>query len=129
MPIRVVWDNEEKTIARMDFESSWGWVEFREAQQILKGLRAAVTYGVPVILNLQNAQPMPLEGAVTNLKHSAQHDLTDNMVFVSIKPVAKELIRIFSEIQPEIRAKVFFAASLEEARKLLADINKPRFTV
>lgn len=124
MAIRVVWDNAEKTIVRMDFEASWGWTDVHAALETLDTMRLSIDRLVAVIVNLTTANVMPLEGSITNLQY-ALNRIAVQIVFVAAKPIGKSVLDILSNVQPALKHQIAFATTLDEARKLLADPPKP----
>ncbi len=117
MGIRTFWDNADKTIVRLDF-ASWGWLDVHAAIEEFLALSATVDYPVAALLNLREANVVPLEGALTNMQYLF-HMLPDKLALVGVKPLGKIMLNIFFSMQPSYRQRVFLAETLDEARTLL----------
>jgi hypothetical protein len=124
MAIQVVWDNDEKTIIRMDFDD-WQWTDLHAALEALLTLGKSSNEPLGVIVNLEKANVMPLEGALTNLQH-ALSVVEPRAVLVSVKPIGKAIFDILTKLNPAHRDKVLYAETVDEARALLAKIADQR---
>lgn len=59
MPIEVVWDDDNRTVLRLDFEGSWAWKDYDHAVEEAYRLVREVTNLVDVMLNLIHSDPVP----------------------------------------------------------------------
>jgi hypothetical protein len=125
MSIQVVWDNEEKTIARMDF-GTWGWADVHEALKELAVLSVdLVGTSIPVIVNLEHANTMPLIGAITNLRYIFIESETPYLfILVGAKPIGKIVLKMLSDIHPPLKQKVLLVDTLAEAKALIVNTSK-----
>jgi hypothetical protein len=125
MSIQVVWDNAEKTIVRMDF-GTWGWADVHAALKELATLSMdLVGTSIPVIVNLEHANAMPLVGAITNLRYIFIESETPYLfILVAVKPIGKVVLKMLSDIHPPLKQKVLLVNTLAEARALTVNTSK-----
>jgi hypothetical protein len=55
MPVRVEWDNPDKTVIRYEMQGDWNWNEFRPAYNQAKAMLAEVPREVNFILDLRGS--------------------------------------------------------------------------
>jgi hypothetical protein len=122
MGIHVLWDNDEKTIVRMDFED-WQWTDVHGALETFHTLAKSVNQPVQLIANMKNANVLPLEGAMTNLQH-VMNVIEHKIVFVSAKSIGKAIFEVLSKVNPSYKEKLLYVETLDEARALLARLAK-----
>ena len=59
MPIRVYWDDPEKTIVRYDFEGNWTWDELYKVYYQAIAMETSVPYRVDIILDMRLSGRIP----------------------------------------------------------------------
>jgi hypothetical protein len=57
--IGVVWDNDEKSIIRCDFNGKWRWDDLFAALDQIRGMSAAVPHTVDAIIDFTHASYIP----------------------------------------------------------------------
>ncbi len=125
MGIRVVWDNEEKTIIRYIFESEWKWEDIRAAADTSNAMLDELGQVTHFIYDTSQSVRIP-EGALTHLRRfvGKEHPLTGRSVVVGAPKTSGVLLArgLLSVMQRVYKAgwKFAFSESLEEARELLA---------
>lgn len=115
MGIAVVWDDDEKTIIRWDFDEKWTWDEFHEAFRISLEMSENITYRVDVIPNATKSPHMPI-GALAEFKRldSQLPDIVKLIVVAGTSAFTRSMIELFGKIY---RAQSWrTASSLDEAR-------------
>jgi hypothetical protein len=125
MPVKVNWDNRQKTIIRFDFNSRWEWTDYLAALEKAEAMFNQVDHAVDTIANLQNSAP--LDPATLREVHHALHNTPRNMgriVVTPTSPLVRAMANAFSQIfhqQPEC---ILLAESLSDARKILTDNHR-----
>jgi hypothetical protein len=123
MPVTNVWDNNEKTIIRMEVSGRWTWDEMYQASSAGYGMLDSVSHTVYPIIDFSQSLGMP-PNAITHARNmmGRQHPRTGMTVFVGANTLFVNLWRIFIRLYALFsREQDFtFAKSLDEARQLLA---------
>lgn len=123
MPVTVQWDNDDKTIVRMEMVSRWTWEEAYAGSEEGYRLLETVPDEVGVIIDFSGGAGLP-PNAITSAKGMIQrrHPRTGLTVFVGANSVFVSLWGIFSRIYTLFAQKQnsVFASSLDEARAILA---------
>ncbi|MEL7236056.1 MAG: hypothetical protein AAGK74_16240, partial [Chloroflexota bacterium] len=73
MGIRVVWDDDEKTVVRHIYEGTWTWRDFREAVHKAWAMMHTVDHTVDAILDLRNGDVIPKGSALYQAKYVVRH--------------------------------------------------------
>ena len=118
MGIGVVWDDEQQSIIRWDFEANWDWSEFREAFEISLEMASGVEYRIDIIPYTANTEYMP-PGALSQFKRISDNvpDNTHLIVITGGDILANVMIQTFAKIW---RASTWRTArTLEEARDII----------
>lgn len=118
MGIAVVWDDDEKTIIRWDFDEKWTWDDFHEAFRISMDMGENLTYRVDVIPNATQSPHMPV-GALAEFKRldSQLPDIVKLIVVAGTSAFTRSMIELFGKIY---RAQSWrTASSLDEARRYI----------
>ncbi|MCL4256098.1 MAG: hypothetical protein KJ043_20240 [Anaerolineae bacterium] len=118
MGIAVVWDDDEKTIIRWDFDEKWTWDDFHEAFRISMEMGEKLTYRVDVIPNATQSPHMPV-GALAEFKRldSQLPDIVKLIVVAGTSAFTRSMIELFGKIY---RAQSWRTApSLDEARRYI----------
>jgi hypothetical protein len=114
MGINAVWDDEDQTVLRLEFEGSWVWKDYDVAIEEAYRMLQSVSNPVDVMLNLSDSATVP---PLKSLK-SFQRTL-------SLKPAN---VRMFIAVGSDSFAcglcvsflKALVATTLEQARAILA---------
>ncbi len=124
MSIRVIWDNEDKTILRYVYEGRWDQSEFGKAYAEAKTMLDTVNHKVGVIIDVQNSHLIP-NGIISRSRNlvttPSQNEGTN--VIVGANAFIRSLVDTFSKVWrhgPLEHRQIIFATSLEEARKILS---------
>ena len=127
MNITVEWDNSEQTIIRCSFPQAWTWDSFYSAYGRAKARICQVKHPVHIIFNLVERSTIPT-GALAFLRHLGSETIPLNMgytVIVShhwgVQTVWDAFRKVYQESGENLGWQ--FAASLEEARAMLAAKN------
>lgn len=127
MPVTNIWDNDEKTIIRMDVSGRWTWDEMYAASTVGYSMLESVPHVVYPILDFSQSHGMP-NNAITHARNmmGKQHPRTGMTVFVGANTLFVNLWRIFIRLYSLLsREQDFtFANSLDEARQILMDKMK-----
>jgi hypothetical protein len=117
----VVWDNEEKTIIRIDYDVGWTWDDYHK---VIDGI-AALLQGIEYPTHVISVQPAgtrlpagaPLETYRQKLAHRPQH----MTVYVTADPAMRDDLITYGETRGRKEGQHFwFTATVDEARQLIA---------
>jgi len=124
MPVTNSWDNDEKTIIRMEIAGRWTWDEMYQASDAGYTMLESVPHIVYPIIDMRQSQAIP-GNAITHASGlmRRQHPRTGMSVFVGANTIVVSLWRAFVHVYSLFsREQDFkFANSLDEARQLIAD--------
>ncbi len=59
MSLVVVWDNQDRTVLRIDVAGQWGWKEYDAAIDQAYGMIREIEHSVDLIFNLTDSQAFP----------------------------------------------------------------------
>lgn len=123
MPVTVEWDNDDKTVVRMEMTGRWSWEEAFAGSERGYNLLESVPYEVGVIIDFSRSAGLP-PNAITHAKGMIQrrHSRTGLTVFVGANAVFMSLWGIFSRVYALFAQKQnsVFASTIDEARAILA---------
>lgn len=124
MPIEVQWDNDERTIMRVDYPEAWSWEEMYDAQTLGKEMADEIGHPYDVIHDLRKTTHLP-PGAFSNLRRimSRMHPLNRGNVYVGMNPFIRAVWNSFSIVYSTLSRskKFFFADTPNHARIVLED--------
>lgn len=123
MPITVVWDNEEQTIIRQDFNDEWTWADHAQAVKTTHALIETVAHPVDVIANLIHSRTWPqdpLSYARRNMQQAPPNAGLTVIVLEGGNLFLETLLGIFRRIYRGIGNRLEIVHTLAEARALIA---------
>jgi hypothetical protein len=118
--IKVVWDNDEQTTIRYDFEFGWKWEEFHAAAEEAFAMTRSVEHKVDTITNFKPGVSLP-PNAMLHFRR-AMVDAPPNRgmnVIVGGPMFVKTMVSIFSKINRSLGERLMLASSVEDARERL----------
>src|SRR5262245_59394756 len=118
MGIKIVWDNDEKTVVRYIFEKNWTWQEFFTAKAEAYALIDTVKHPVGIIMDAPpevNLPPNTLTHSRNALRN--KHPNTRVIAFVLTQAFVRSMINIFMRISPN-SADLHIVATLDQAREV-----------
>jgi hypothetical protein len=120
MPIKLYWDNEEKTIARYDFEGRWTWDEYLTIMADLAEMMRSVDHTVNAIGNMKLGI-MPTSGSAMSLARAALRKLPANrgIIVVVTNPLVSAMLSMFKQFDKEIGGILRGTSSVEDAYKII----------
>jgi len=122
MPGRIEWDNEEKTILLTIYEGNMVLEEYyRVTDETFEAL-SKVSHPVHTIMLRQNVHSVP--ATMSKVLQYANKKTPDNLginVIVGANAMTKMIVRIGKVVAPKLAKEVYFADSLEDARKIIQD--------
>ena len=121
-PIKVSFDNPEKTIIRWDFKGRWTWDDWYDCTRIALELRATVNDNpcVPAIFDVRNSGPVPM-GALPHARAAMEMmDPRDYVIIANPSGFIRSITEAFRLLNPTFRDKVCTANTVEEARAMIA---------
>ncbi len=123
MSIQVVWDNEEHSVIRYDYNSGWTWDDFREAGKVTTDMIKTVDHPVHVIASFAD-RAFPPMGALGRFK-SAQESLPKETVVVVVGGGAfiNALVSTFTGLYRNHVSRLLVAKSLQDARTKIAHLG------
>jgi hypothetical protein len=126
MGINVAWDNEEKSICRVEFDGSFTWTEYDEAIDRLWNAIRAVDHKVDVIATMTPGTSLPKGLPLSHLQRAAQTqpENADLVVMVDYSPFVKAFIKMLARLNVNAAKSARFAPSVTEAHVLLAQEHK-----
>lgn len=120
MPIKIFWDDAEKTIIRSEAVDAWTWEEFHEGLQKIIVMMKSVNHRVDIIHNHPPGTRRPPGSGMPHFQRAlrlvpANIGLT---IFVNTNAFGRAIISIFTRLYGKQKsAKFVMVGSLEEARK------------
>jgi hypothetical protein len=131
MPVTNVWDNDEKTVIRMEVVGRWTWDEMYQGSQDGYIMLETVDNIVDAIIDFSQSAGIP-PNALTHARNmmGRQHPRTGVTVFIGVNAMFMSLWRAFTRVHTLfLKEQDFtFAASLDEARALLVQRKGKRKT-
>lgn len=129
MPINLLWENEAKTIVRMEVVGQWTWDEMYSASQEGYAMLESVQHIVDPIIDFRNSAAIPIY-SITHARHmiGKRHPRTGLTVMVSSSALIYNLWDIFRRVYGLfIREEEFtLVRTLEEAHALLNRVQADR---
>jgi hypothetical protein len=125
MGIRVVWDNDKKSIIRYIYENRWSWEDLYTARLEVKAMLESVSHKVGIIVDVRNASILP-NGTLSRAKHIASSSPTlhhnEGITVILgagglVRSIYDVMLKIYRDTMRE--RKYYFASSLEEAHSIL----------
>ena len=123
MGITVTWDNEDRTILRLDINRQWNWDEYDDAIDMAYFMITEIGHKVDLITDLSRDTAVPGDEAVRHFQRAFR--LRPANVGQTITSGGNSFSRkVFSSFQ-----RTLAAASLIEARAILANCPQLRADV
>jgi hypothetical protein len=120
MGIKLLWDNQEKTILRHIYDGKWTPDGYRAAMEESRQMLLSVNHPVDLILDMSEGDPPPF--GILPAYQEADEFIPDNQrLVVMVKPgtIMTALNRIIADIAPRVSANRIVVDSIEEARALI----------
>jgi hypothetical protein len=132
MPVKVIWDNDAKTIQRYVYEGRWTWDELYAALSEGQKMLDTVDHLVDGIVDLQGKSYVP-SNALVHLKRvmelmSAHPNVSDITVFLRAEAFVKALTEMLRKLYPSSANQIQFnyASTLEDAHALIAELRSKK---
>jgi hypothetical protein len=119
MPIEIIWDNDHRTILRLDFEGSWAWKDYDHAIEDAYHRVQEVTHTVDVMLNLLYSDPVPPLKSLKSFQRTLSQKPANVRTFVAVSNDTFACGLCVSFL------KALAVSTLEQARALLANRAEP----
>ncbi|MBC7870349.1 MAG: hypothetical protein H7Y09_05870 [Chitinophagaceae bacterium] len=122
MTVTAQWDNEAKTIIRLEFVGKWTWAEHHEANTVMEAMVNTASVTIDLIPDLSSSQLVP-EGALSQARSIAMRQQIKFGLIVAVK--AGKFIEILYGVFQQLYGRrsgfpdTFFVDSLDEARALI----------
>jgi hypothetical protein len=119
MAVRVVWDNPEKTLLRIEVIGDYEWSELIEGRD--NALEAAPhVHPIGVLLDFRRANPPPAN-TLTALRRLFGNVVGTGRIKVMIgaSPILESMVRSVGWTHPHFSEECFFARSTQEAYTIL----------
>lgn len=123
MPIKIVWDNDDHTIIRKVFTERWTWHDYGEALQTSHTMMAEHAHSIGIILDLSASNHVPAN-PLPALRERLAEGMPENWAGTAVVNgsfFVQSLAKIVNQGVGTVAQKVIIAASLNEARKRLAE--------
>jgi hypothetical protein len=128
LPIKVVWDNDERTVIRMEFDGHWTWDEVQEAVNISNQMTNSVNHIVDGLIDMSRSGGVP-SGAMAHARHliMQRHERSGITVVAGASPAISTLWQVFAQAYQWLtRSERFvFARTVEDARRRIAAKTTP----
>ena len=120
----MVWDNEDHSAIRYDYNQGWTWDDFREAGKTALEMMATANRTVHVIANFAD-RAFPPMGALGRFK-TAQESLPKQTVVVVVGGGAfiNALVSTFTGLYRHHSSNLLVAKSLQDARTKIAHLSE-----
>jgi hypothetical protein len=121
MSIKIVWDNDEKTVVRYIFDKQWTWPEFFTAKAEAYALIGSVKHPVGIIMDAPPEVKLP-PNTLTHSRNALRnkHPNTRVIAFVLTHSFVRSMIHIFMKVAPG-STDLHIVSTLEEARQVVAE--------
>lgn len=122
MPVHIVWDDDDRTIIRYDYEGRWTWEELYIASKQVPDMFSAVSHSVDVIHNLTGSRGLP--GGALSHANRLSTQLPDNWgvsVVAGSNMFVSGMLNVFRKIYRQFGERYFTTTTLEEAYALLRE--------
>jgi hypothetical protein len=127
MGITVVWDNDEQTIMRYDFEGQWVWSEFFAATAEAFTLTRSVTQTVDSISNFKPGAALPSDALFQFRRAMATAPKNRGVtVIVGGSTLIKTMVIVFGKVNRQLGERLFLADTLDQARMLISSRYKTK---
>ncbi len=128
MGIRVIWDNEEKTIIRYVYEGRWDRDDFAVAYGQAKTMMDSVDHAVGVIIDVQQSHLIP-SGIISRSRHLVTTPSSNEgaNVIVGANAFIRSLVDTFGKLWRHNtlgQRRITFATTLDEARAILSALKE-----
>lgn len=123
MSVTVMWDNEDQTVIRFNFESPWTWAEQQQAIDQANPMVESVTWTVDFICDVTNGPQVPLGYPMKYLRLTAER-LPKNAgatIIVGASGPLRALLIAILKVFANLKPRIIFASSLEAAYEFLAE--------
>jgi hypothetical protein len=127
MAIQIIWDNEEKTILRHVYTGQWTWEEMRQQDAEVQAMLSTVSHPVDMIIDMRDSFFLPRGPTIGNLRNAEAHLPANarSIVLVGSNILVLLISRVMRLIPSTASRRFYIAASLEEARDIIAKIPHP----
>jgi hypothetical protein len=116
MGVNVFWDDEAKTIIRLNFETNkWKWSELVAGRQQADKLAADIHHRVGIIME----EPHTIPAEILKTDFSRFNQSPPNvvvMVIVANLPVVRAIVSLVMKASPRAASLIVMVRTLEEAR-------------
>lgn len=123
MTVNVCWDDEDKTIARMDFIGEWTWEEVRQAVTQMRAMMGEVTYNFNFIIDVSEGigAPSPFLSQLRNVMQNS-NPYMGITVLMGLNDAILIFWKIFVQVYGRLirRDRYAYAKTAEEARTIIA---------
>jgi hypothetical protein len=119
MAITVAWDNESKSVLRLDFEGRWDWPDYNTAIDEAYAIIKQTNDTVHLISNMPQDMALPQGLPLRHLRraHKLMPANVGQFLVVGGNWAAQTMLLIFRHYDEE---KIVSAKTLDEARALLS---------
>jgi hypothetical protein len=132
MPVKVEWDNEEKSVIRFTYTGNWTWDEFyihvKEANEMMDSVDKTCVS----IVDMSKGSRLPANASIhirNIIRQSMSHNNSGITVFIKAETIVKMIIDALRMNYPDIKdfSNFMYAKTVEEAReKALAEVKRLR---
>ena len=129
MSITNTWDDEAKTIIRIDYNEGWTWDDFEAAQIEVGEMLGSVEHEVDSVVMLNTGStPQGILAKFSNVAASPVFTYPNSGVVVvtGARGFIGTLADLFLKIQSQTAGKITMASTLEEAYEVIAERRRVR---
>lgn len=127
MSIEMIWENDEKTLARHLYHQGWTLDDYEQIKQTFHAEISEFDHPVYLISDLSQASTLPVNvmSKRNKIEEIVTHNLALNIV-VGTSPVARATLQMMLKVtkafnqESHVADHIRFADTLEEARTLIA---------
>lgn len=126
MPVRVYWDNPEKTIIVREMSGEWTWEDYGRAIGQVNEYLNQVHYTVDIIVDCRESNSLP-SGALGNLS-SSNKTYPQNIgqqVIVATSYFIQLFAQMLQQYMPDKKHLFAFVNNMEDAYKLIEENKSP----
>lgn len=125
MPITLAWDDDAKSIIRIDYHGVWQWTDFDQAIDESIGMAASTSQQVAIIINTLDGTRTPNGNSFSHMRRAMRLSPPNLTLTVTVGVrkgsfLKSAIMDIAFRFFPKAAERAAFADTVEEARTLIA---------
>ncbi|NWF68816.1 MAG: hypothetical protein HXY40_07010 [Chloroflexi bacterium] len=123
-PVRVTWDNSDRTALRYDFNERWSWKDLYAMKAIADAMIESVQHPVGVLFVLPFNAALP-DNAISNVRSVIKnmHPRVYTSILISNSVYVKTIYNVLKQVYKPLTKSFLHADTLERGRSLLTEMH------